>query len=159
MQEPSATRTMTAGEQIAAAGLFAVFGLLVELVFTGVFSGFSGSFLGHVSLLMVPVYATAYFAMGPLLGLLARLDWDTLPIRLPLAVLVIYTFEWSFGAAYRAMGLQPWYYDHGWASDFSDGNITLYYLPAWLVFAWIVVPARRAVRDLAPHVVGLFGSS
>ena len=132
--------------------MFSMFGLCTEIVFTGVSAFWSGSFLGHVSLLMIPVYAFAYLIAGPLLGALERRGMMRLAIRIPLTVLLIYAIEWSFGGAYRALGLSPWLYDHGWASDFSGGLITLYYLPAWMVFAVIVLPVWRLVHAVAPEV-------
>ena len=134
--------------------LFSAFGLCCELVFTGLKQGFAGSFLGEVSLLMIPVYSFAYLGMGPALRLLERHGAMGPARRLPLTVIAIYAVEWSFGAAYRALGLSPWHYDHGWASDFSGGHITLYYLPAWLVFAWLLVPVWRRVRLLAAQLAG-----
>ena len=79
--------------------------------------------------------------------------------RLPLTVLAIYAVEWSFGAAYAALGLWPWHYEHGWASDFSGGHITLLYLPGWVLFAWGLLPVWRAVRALSPRGARAFGSA
>ena len=67
--------------------------------------------------------------------------------RLPAAVVVIYAIEWNWSALYAALGLHPWHYEHGWASDFSGGHITLLYLPAWLVFGLRVVPVWEAIRS------------
>jgi hypothetical protein len=133
--------------------LFIMFGLCTEIVFTGISSWWDESFLGHVSLLMVPVYATVYAAIGPLLSGLERLGWTRAAIRIPLTVVAIYAFEWGFGALYAALGLAPWHYEHGWASDFSGGHVTLYYLPAWIAFAAIVVPVWRRIHALAPEIV------
>jgi hypothetical protein len=129
--------------------LFSAFGLCTEIVFTGVFAWTGGSFLGHVSLLMIPVYALTFFLLGPLLAAVERFR---LGLRgyLPLAVLVIYAIEWSSGIFYRWLGFEPWHYDHGWASEFSSGHITLYYLPAWLIFALIVPPVWRIIRAASP---------
>jgi hypothetical protein len=131
--------------------LFAAFGLCTEIVFTGVKAWTGESFLGHVSLLMVPVYALTFLLLGPLLSAAERFR---LGLRgyLPLAVLAIYAIEWSSGAFYRWLGFEPWHYDHGWASAFSGGNITLYYLPAWLVFALIVPPVWRIATAASPVV-------
>ena len=134
--------------------LFAGFGLCTEIVFTGLWAGPGASFKGEVSLLMVPVYATAYFLIGPLLRV-AEGRGLTSPWQLVLpGVLVVYALEWSFGAFYEALGFRPWRYDHGWASDFSGGHITLYYAPAWCVFVLIAIPVYRAIRRVAPRLAG-----
>ena len=126
--------------------LFSAFGLCVEIAFTGLSAGRAQSFRGEVSLLMVPVYSTAFLAIGPLLGLAGRFGLQRPVLRIPLTVVAIYAVEWSFGAGYAALGLAPWYYDHGWASDWSRGFVTLRYLPAWIGFAVIVVPVWRRVE-------------
>lgn len=150
-------------EGLCGALLFAGFGLVCEIVFTGAFAAWSGSFKGHVSLLMIPVYMFAYAIGRPLLAALARAGRDRLAVRIPLTVVLIYAIEWIAGALYHAIGLDPWRYEHGWASDFSDGNITLYWLPAWIVFAWIVAPVVRVIAEISPRVVsavrGLRGPS
>ncbi|MDJ0865817.1 MAG: hypothetical protein QNK03_06890 [Myxococcota bacterium] len=43
----------------------------------------------------------------------------------------------------------------GWASSFSGGLVTLFYLPAWIPFAFIVAPVIRAIRPLAARLAGL----
>lgn len=126
--------------------LFVAFGLCTEIVFTGLSEGPRGSFRGTVSLLMVPVYAVAWALLGPGLRALRTAGLYAPQWRLPLTVLAIYAVEWSFGAAYAAAGLYPWHYRHGWASDFSDGHVTLLYLPFWLVFAAILPPVHRWIR-------------
>ncbi|MGH0033509.1 MAG: hypothetical protein ACQGVK_00635 [Myxococcota bacterium] len=131
--------------------MFVAFGLCTELCFTGVSASWAGSFRGQVSLLMVPVYLLAYVAIGPALSQLERRGWTRLTTRVGLGVALVYGFEWSFGLLYGALGLRPWHYDHGWASDFSGGCITLYYLPAWALFVLLAERVWRIVSDLAPH--------
>lgn len=132
--------------------LFAMIGLLAEVAFTGLGAGASGSFRGHVSLLMIPVYVFAYLLAGPVQSLFDLLGWRSAALRIPFIILVIYGIEWSFGAFYQSIGLRPWHYDHGWASEFSNGNITLYWLPVWTVFALCVYPVVRAVDAVIPRV-------
>jgi len=130
--------------------LFSVFGMMVETTFTGIAAFWDGSFKGSVSLLMIPVYSFAYF-LGvytlPYIQNTRLFEWQ---IRLPLIVLVVYAIEWVAGAFYQTIGLLPWHYNHGWASNFSNGNITLYFLPAWFLFAVIVVPAIRIIEKISP---------
>lgn len=128
--------------------LFSMFGLCTEIVFTGLWSGWGDSFLGRVSLLMVPVYTVAYALLVFVLPALERRGLGRVAVRLPLTVLVIYIIEWGAGATYAAIGLTPWHYDHGWASSWSSGHVTLYYLPAWFIFAWLVVPVGRFVQEI-----------
>lgn len=132
--------------------LFVAFGLCTEIVFSGVLAGWAGAFEGEVSLLMVPVYALAWLVLGPLLAALARAGIDRPAVRLPLLVAGIYAVEWTFGAAYASVGLHPWHYDHGWASAWSGGHVTLLYLPAWCVFAVLLPPVHRTLRRVAPHL-------
>lgn len=142
------------GSVIWGAALFAMFGLCMEVVFTGLAVGWDGSFKGGVSLLMIPVYTLVYLMIGPALAALRHLGLARLAVRVPLTVIIIYAVEWSFGAGYERLGLEPWRYHHGWASDFSHGHITLYYLPAWIGFALAVVPAWKFAQALGQHADG-----
>lgn len=101
---------------------------------------------------MVPVYALAYVVIGFVLAALERRGMPGLTGRILLGVLLIYTLEWGFGLAYGAMTLRPWHYAHGWASDFSGGLVTLYYLPAWALFVVVAERVWRIVSAVAPHV-------
>lgn len=133
--------------------LFSVFGLMVETVFTGVFASWAGSFKGGVSLLMIPVYSLSYCIGIFSLPYIEKTQLYNLTYRLPLIVLTVYIIEWIFGAFYKMIGLLPWHYEHGWASDFSNGNITLYFLPAWLLFAFIVVPVIKIIQGISPELI------
>jgi hypothetical protein len=133
---------------------FGMFGLCTEIVFTGLAAGWAGSFRGTVSLLMIPVYALAYVLLVAAVPRLEALGMDRAPVRIPILVLAIYAVEWAAGAAYAAIGLTPWHYEHGWASDWSGGYVTLYYLPAWIVFAFLLLPASRLVARLALAATG-----
>lgn len=139
---------MKPGTALTRTVLFIAFGLCTEIVFTGVSAGFGGNFRGEVSLLMIPVYALAWAVLGPGLALLKRLGFDGAAVRLPLTVVAIYAIEWAFGAAYATAGLWPWHYEHGWASDFSNGHITLLYAPFWLVFAAVLPKVRELILGL-----------
>lgn len=137
---------------LVAALLFSAFGLCVEVLFTGLKSGLRGDLMGTVSLLMVPVYSSAYVLIGAVLHLGW---WKDLPatLRVAITVVAIYTIEWGFGVTYHALGFEPWRYDHGAASEFSGGHVTLLYLPFWCIFALVVIPARRFARDAAARIV------
>lgn len=132
--------------------LFAMFGLCVEIAFTGLDAGFAGSFRGHVSLLMIPVYALAFAIAGPVYRFFDRRRWYALTIRVPIVVAIIYAIEWASGAFYARLGLWPWRYEHGWASDFSNGHVTLWWLPAWIAFALALEVVYRMVETVWPHV-------
>lgn len=138
--------------------LFSVFGLTVETIFTGVAAAWDGSFKGGVSLLMIPVYSLSYCLGIYALPYIENTFVFKPVFRLPLLVLVIYSIEWGFGFFYKSIGLKPWHYEHGWASDFSDGNITLYFLPAWLVFSLIVIPVINVLKKISPDFLKLIKS-
>jgi len=133
--------------------LFSAFGLLVETAFTGLAAFWSGSFKGGVSLLMIPVYSFSYCLGIYFLAYIEKTVIFRLFYRIPLIVIVIYIIEWCFGAFYKTLGLTPWHYNHGWASDFSNGNITLYFLPAWVLFAFIVIPVLRIIQSITPILI------
>lgn len=134
--------------------LFSVFGLMVETLFTGVAAFWQGSFKGGVSLLMIPVYCFSYLLAIWLLPKVEQSVFFKLPLRITGIIIIIYIIEWGFGAAYKSIGLVPWHYEHGWASDFSNGNITLYFLPAWIAFAIIVIPVIRIIKAISPTLLG-----
>ncbi len=140
------------GPRAAAALLFVGFGLCTEIVFTGLAGAWEGSFRGQVSLLMVPVYALAYFAIGAALWALEQVGAKHLAVRVAAGVTMVYAIEWSFGLLFGSLGLRPWHYEHGWASDFSGGWITLYYLPAWALFVVLAERVWRIASTVAPHV-------
>lgn len=127
---------------------FVLFGLATEIVFTGLHAGAAESFRGAVSLCMVPVYALAYAIGRPLLAALRRAGLGRRAIAIPLTVVLIYAIEYASGSAYAALGLTPWHYEHGWASDFASGHVTLLYLPFWIVFA-AILPAVIDRIDVA----------
>ena len=133
--------------------LFSVFGLMVETVFTGVLASWSGSFKGGVSLLMIPVYSLSYCLGVYSFKHLEKTILFKVYFRLPLIVITVYMIEWGFGAFYKSINLAPWHYEHGWASDFSNGNITLYFLPAWLIFAFIVIPVIKIINGISPKLI------
>lgn len=135
--------------------LFTVFGLMIETMFTGLAASWVGSFKGGVSLLMIPVYSLSYCLGIYALPYIKKTIMFKLIFRLPLIILVVYIIEWSFGAFYQWAGLTPWHYNHGWASNFSNGNITLYFLPAWLIFAIIVIPVIQIIQKLSPIIITL----
>jgi hypothetical protein len=139
------------GATVWGAALFSMFGLCMEVVFTGLGAWWDGSFKGSVSLLMIPVYTAVYLMIGPLLATAQDFGITRPAVRVPPTVLLIYAVEWSFGASYERLGLEPWRYHHGWASDFSHGHISLYYLPAWIGFALAVVPVWKFARALGQH--------
>lgn len=142
--------TSSRNELITGMLLFSVFGLMVEITFTGLAAFWSGSFKGSVSLLMIPVYSFAYFLGIKILPIIKNTIFYKWYFRLPGIVVIVYMIEWVSGSFYQSIGLRPWYYNHGWASNFSNGNITLYFLPAWLLFAIIVVPAIKMAQSISP---------
>lgn len=139
--------------------LFSIFGLMIETTFTGLGAWWSGSFKGGVSLLMIPVYSLSYLLGIVAIKYLADTVVFEMKFRIPIIVVTVYSVEWFFGALYQKMGLLPWYYDHGWASAFSNGNITLYFLPAWVFFGLIVIPAMKIISKLSPVLLQELGDT
>ena len=151
MSSPAAVVSRRPAELVWAALLFSVFGLCTELVFTGFAASWEGSFRGQVSLLMVPVYALAYGVVGLALRVISRFDLRLGLWRVALGVLLVYAIEWSAGAAYGSLGLRPWHYEHGWASNWSNGLVTLYYAPVWAIFVVIAERVWHVATAAAPH--------
>ena len=133
--------------------LFSIVAMMIEVTFTGIGAGPSGNFIGHISLLMAILYWIVFLLSGPLFSLLRLMKLRNLFLRAFVLVFVIYAFEWSFGALCRMAGFVPWdYTGHGWATDFSNGNITLYFAPAWYLYALMI---ERLVRSVHAAVDGM----
>lgn len=135
--------------------LFSMYGLVNEIIFTGIFSWFP-TLKGTVSLLMIPVYSVSYLLLvSNIYKKLTRFA-ENIFLRSFFVVLIVYFVEYIFGNVYFFMGFNPWKYHHGWASEFSNGAITLYYLPFWYIFAFIVVHIGDIVSSMAPIFEKLF---
>jgi|SRR6185436_7993490 len=141
---------------LAGAAHFSGFCLCNEIVFTGISEWIQGSFKGSVSLLMVPVYLASFTIISSGIYQYLKKHIINMFVRAIFIVMIIYTVEYLSGTLYFALGLEPWRYHHGWASDFSNGAITLYYAPAWYVFSFIVVRVEDMAAELAPLTERLF---
>ncbi|KAJ0004902.1 hypothetical protein NQD34_011116 [Periophthalmus magnuspinnatus] len=117
--------------------LYSLHGLLCELLFTSVWDFFSNRDIrlqGHSSLWALLMYSTALYAIETLQRQLLNRNLP-LPLRLAVYTLLIYMWEFVWGAGLSLLGACPWDY-----SDFKynfKGLITLEYAPFWAIGAFI----------------------
>jgi len=136
-------------QHLVGAILFAIVGMTVEVFFTGLQRGPSRNFMGGVSLLMAILYCVVYWSSAPIFRWMYRIKLRNRCARAFFLVFVIYAFEWSFGALCRVVGFVPWdYTGHGWATDFSQGNITLYLAPFWYIYGLFVEQVIVSIRKM-----------
>jgi len=111
--------------------LFACFGLLIELFFTGLGAGISRgnwNLRGHSSPWMMPIYGLLGIVAVPVSDPLKRRNVPFV-LRAFVYMLLIFFVEYVSGAVFDWMGLEIW--------DYSDeplnlhGYITLAYAPFW----------------------------
>ena len=137
--------------EIAGMLLFVAIGMVVEVFVTGLPRlNHRSSGLGQVSVLMAALYGIVYLVSPWLFDALDALKLRNRLLRALAAVVLIYAFEWSFGALCRAAGFRPWDYTGArpeWTTSFSDGNICLLLFPAWYVYALIVEPLIKCLRQ------------
>jgi hypothetical protein len=154
------TRGLRLRGEIAGMLLFVAVGMVVEVFVTGLprldrqHSG-----MGRVSVLMAILYAVVYLVSPWLFDALDALRLRNRFLRALATVVLIYAFEWSFGALCRAAGFRPWDYTGAtpaWTTSFSDGNICLRLFPFWYVYALIVEPLIKCLRQ-ATHGLAAAG--
>uniref|UniRef100_UPI0037E978BB transmembrane protein 229B-like n=1 Tax=Semicossyphus pulcher TaxID=241346 RepID=UPI0037E978BB len=115
--------------------VYALHGLLCEVVFTALWDGCSSGDVrlgGHSSLWALPMYASAIFVME---RLRRRLLAQPLTIRLIAYTLFIYLWEFSWGAGLSLLGACPWDYS-GYRFNVG-GLVTLEYAVFWAGAAFI----------------------
>ncbi|XP_048123277.1 transmembrane protein 229A [Alosa alosa] len=112
---------------------FGMHGFLDEIVFTSVFNLFEKSdrtLSGHTSLWSFLMYGSCSFVVEKLyMHLHFARGWDTW-MRLPIYIVFIYTWEFSWGLALRQYDACSWDYSH-YPLNFM-GLVTLLYLPGWI---------------------------
>ncbi|KAK9975554.1 hypothetical protein ABG768_020805 [Culter alburnus] len=112
---------------------FGMHGFLDEVIFTSVFNLFETAdrtLKGHTSLWSFFMYGSCSFVVEKLyLHLHFRRGWGTWQ-RLPIYIIFIYTWEFSWGFALRQYGACSWDYSH-YPLNFM-GLVTLLYLPGWV---------------------------
>jgi hypothetical protein len=142
---------MKVRREIAGMLLFVAIGMVVEVFVTGLPRlNHRNSGLGQVSILMAILYGTVYLVSPWLFDGLDFLKLRNRFLRALVTVLLIYAFEWSFGAMCRMVGFMPWNYTGAkpeWTTSFSDGNICLLLFPGWYVYALIVEPLIKCLRQ------------
>lgn len=112
---------------------FGMHGFLDEIFFTFFFNVLGqgdGSSSGHTSLWSFLMYGSCSFVVEKLyFHLHYSRGWGTWK-RLPIYVIFIYTWEFSWGLGLRTCGACSWDYSH-YPLNFM-GLITLMYLPGWI---------------------------
>lgn len=121
-----------------AAVIYGLFGLLTEVIFTGIYN-FRKKFNANVSLLMFPVYTSSYYLMTTVFGEFLKKQ----PILLTylLITIMIYVCEYSWGFIFDTFKIKPWHYTHKikllrkYFALHVNHRINLLYLPFWAIFA------------------------
>ncbi|XP_063073976.1 transmembrane protein 229A [Engraulis encrasicolus] len=112
---------------------FGMHGFLDEIVFTSVFNLFEKSdrsLSGHTSLWSFLMYGSCSFVVEKLyMHLHFARGWSTW-MRLPIYIVFIYTWEFSWGLALRQYDACSWDYSH-YPLNYM-GLVTLLYLPGWV---------------------------
>ncbi|XP_072915190.1 transmembrane protein 229A [Hemitrygon akajei] len=116
---------------------YGMHGFLDEIFFTSMFNLVENSdrrLLGHTSLWSFLMYGSCSFVVEKLyFYLYYRLGWTTWQ-RLPVYILFIYTWEFTWGLGLRHYDACSWDYSH-YPLNFM-GLITLMYLPGWIVLSY-----------------------
>ncbi len=145
--------------EVAGAIIYGAIGLSVEIFVTGLprlLKKDSGR--GHVSVLMIILYMLVYWCAPYLFRMLDRFNLKNRFVRAIFVVLIIYAFEWSFGAICRGFGFKPWDYrgmgkNLDWMTNFSEGNINLLFAPLWYIYALTVEPVLKCIRIMVDYLV------
>jgi len=143
--------------EIAGALIYAAIGMVVEVFVTGLPRLFRGSTsaLGQVSVLMAILYMIVYWVAPWLFRQLTNWKITNRYGRAFCVVILIYGFEWSFGATCRACGFTPWTYTGikpEWVTSFSDGNICLLLFPLWYLYALVLEPVLKCIRIMVAEL-------
>jgi hypothetical protein len=123
--------------------LFGLIGLIVEIVFTGIYKAIEERNLkalsGHVSLFMFPVYAGSYHIFSALSEYFKSYPEYQIYFFI---TLVIYFCEYCWGWIYLNMfNIRAWYYTHQVRIGKRVYNlhlsnfITAIYFPFWYIFS------------------------
>lgn len=132
--------------------IFCSFGLLCEVIFTGIFDAIktSGkSYKAEVSLLMIVPYFVGYVA-----GVVIVDAIDHGGAKIFTIVFIVYVIEYYFGLVYRHFKICPWKYDHKFKLNDRiirldvNGLITFAYLPFWLIFAKLSLKIHESIKFL-----------
>lgn len=130
--------------------IFCSFGLLCEVVFTGVFDAIrtlGKSYKAEVSLLMIVPYFVGYIAGVTIVDSISHNG-----AKIFVVVSIVYIVEYYFGSVYRYFKICPWKYDHKFKLNNRiirldiNGLITFAYLPFWLIFAKIALQIHESIK-------------
>ena len=116
--------------------LYGMHGLLDEIVFTALFDlvfepAGNKMLKGYSTLFSFFIYGSCSFVVERLYLLLYYKHGIRWYFRLPLYLLILYTWEFTFGLVLRQFDACSWDYSH-YPLNFM-GLITLLYAPGWLV--------------------------
>jgi len=116
------------------------FGLILEVFWTGIISFLKGKnkkLIGHVSLLMVPLYFIIPFVYLLVLKLLPGYG---IFLRALVYMVIFFILEYVYGLILKKLGLEAWNYSKknkggiGCYHKYNfQGLITLEYAPVWYV--------------------------
>lgn len=124
--------------------LFACFGLLIELCFTGLGSSISKgnwNLRGHSSPWMMPVYGLLGILVGPISEALKGRNAPFL-LRAVAYMLMIFFVEYVAGVLFEWVGLDIW--DYSKRPLNLHGHITLTYAPFWFFLGlWLEYLHRK----------------
>ncbi|KAL2102713.1 hypothetical protein ACEWY4_001881 [Coilia grayii] len=140
---------------------FGMHGLLDEIVFTSVFNLFEkseGWLNGHTSLWSFLMYGSCSFVVEKLyMHLHFEREWSTW-MRLPIYIVFIYTWEFSWGLALRQYDACSWDYSH-YPLNYM-GLVTLLYLPGWVCLSlYQDILSNVLLRVVCTKEEVLFGTS
>ncbi|XP_012678969.1 transmembrane protein 229A [Clupea harengus] len=135
-------------------------GLLDEIVFTSVFNLFEKSdqtLSGHTSVWSFLMYGSCSFVVEKLyMHLHFERGWNTW-MRLPIYIVFIYTWEFSWGLALRHFDACSWDYSH-YPLNFM-GLVTLLYLPGWVCLSlYQDILSNVLLRVVCTKEESLFGA-
>lgn len=152
-------------ELFVASCLFSFFGVLSEIIFTGIYDYFISdkkNWKGEVSLLMFPVYWIAYFLFSTPIHFLFASFLIPFQVQCLLVVILIYIIEYCAGRLYLHFGMSCWHYDHvftlfGKQLRFDvDNVITFLYFPLWYLFAFIGLLFDQVIITKAMFLINFF---
>lgn len=107
-----------------------VTGWCMEIIFTSAGSlifSHDYTLMGHTSILMFPIYATAAF----ILPLYQKISFFPIWLRASFYAILIFMVEFSSGMLLKSLGICPWNYEH--AAWNLAGVIRLDYFIFWCI--------------------------
>lgn len=129
---------------------FVIYGLLgwnAEIIWTGLNAALGGdvNLVGHTSVWMFFIYGSAVFLFEPVYDLIKEYS---LPLRLCVWIVLIFTVEFVSGILLRIFGIEAWLY----SGRLSFGGLIRFdYLPLWAAVGFVF---ERVCVFLTKHNIG-----